>query len=234
MMISKSFFRFAALCTLITAFTTMVVHAVPNLFSEYDTFVKRVDLRNNSTYMTRFWIVLLHCALVVISMYAVGIRKLKEAPVLILLGFLCFVLFAFTEWLRTTVAIFGLNRNWRSSYANASEEAAKQFWENYINAFGGINDALFFLFFTCFIAGCICYGFAYFTQAGSDRKIALLFFIWAALGIPAWIDEIFLTSAGSYFSWSWYYQSAARAVLGVWLWKTADEWRFSSPKVVLE
>ena len=172
--------------------------------------------------MTRFWVVLLHCVLVVVSMYAVGIRRFGKAPVLIPLGFLSFVVFAFTEWLRTTLAIFALNRTWRNTYATAGADAARSFAENFINAFGGFNDAFFFIFFTCFLAGCACYGFAYKTGDGWDRKIGWLFLLWTLTGLPAWIDEIVQTSFASYLSWTWYYQCVARAILAVWLWKTAE------------
>lgn len=221
MTISKGFFRFAAVCALVTALTTIVVHAVPNLFSEYDTFMKRVDLRNNWLYITRFWLVLLHCALVVVSMYAVGLRRLRAAPVLVPLGFLSFVVFANTEWLRTTLAIYGLNRTWRSAYAAAPEESAKQFTEGFINAFAGFNDAFFFIFFTCFLIGCACYGFAYISAPGSERKIGWLFLLWAAISVPAWIDEVLLTNLAPYTAWGWYFQCIARVIIGIWLWKTA-------------
>ena len=205
MIFSKRFFQFAAFCALITALTTIVVHAVPE--SNYESFTERVELRNNWIYITRFWLVLLHCAFVVVSMYAVGIRRLRQAPVLIPLGFLSFVVFAFTEWLRTTLAIFALNRTWRNVYAAATEETAKQFMEAYINAFSGFNDAFFFIFFTCFIAGCACYGFAYWKSSGSERKIGWLFLVWAFTGVPAWIDEVLQTNLAAYLSWmGWYFQ----------------------------
>jgi hypothetical protein len=222
MTISKGFFRFAAICALVTALTTIVVHAVPNLYAQYDTFIKRVDLRNNWIYITRFWFVLLHCVFVVVSMYAVGIRRLRAAPVLLPLGFLSFVVFAYTEWLRTTLAIFALNRTWRSAYAAANEESVKQFTEAFINAFAGFNDAFFYIFFTFFLIGCACYGFAYIHLSGSERKIGWLFILWAATGVPAWIDEVLLTNLSAYFAWmGWYFQCIARVIIGIWLWKTA-------------
>ena len=222
MTVSKGFFQFASVCALVTALTTIVVHAVPNLFAGYDTFIKRVDLRNNWLYMTRFWLVLLHCALVVVSMYAVGIRRLRVSPVLVPLGFLLFVVFASTEWLRTTLAIFALNRTWRSAYAAATDDSAKQFTEAFINAFAGFNDAFFFIFFTCFLLGCACYGFAYRSAYGSERKIGWLFILWAAISVPAWIDEVFQTNFAMYLAWmGWYFQCIARVIIGIWLWKTA-------------
>jgi hypothetical protein len=227
MTISKNFFRFAAVCAFVTALTTIVVHAVPGLFGEYDTFIERLELRNNWIYITRFWMVLLHCAFVVVSMYAFGIRRLRAAPVTVPLGFLLFVIFAFTEWLRTTLGIFALNRSWRGNYAAATDDSVRQFIELYINQFAGINDALFFIFFTAFLVGCACYGFAYKDGSAAERRIGWLFLIWALTGIPAWIDEILQTNLASLFSWmGWYYQCIARAILGIWLWKTAQPFKF--------
>ena len=102
---SPRFLRFAAACAILTALTTVVIHWLPETWSSADTFEEQLELRNNSLYLTHRWVVLVHCVLVVISMYGLGMRRYHEMPALIGLGFLGFVTFAFTEILRTTIVL---------------------------------------------------------------------------------------------------------------------------------
>ncbi|TMP95275.1 MAG: hypothetical protein E6L06_00210, partial [Verrucomicrobia bacterium] len=69
MNITPRFFRFGAVCALLTALTTLAVHVMPNLWSDAMSFEQQVDLRLNSLYLTNRWVVLLHCALVAVSMF---------------------------------------------------------------------------------------------------------------------------------------------------------------------
>ena len=74
------FFRFAAVCALLTALTTLVVHVMPNLWSDAMSFEQQVELRLNPLYLTNRWVVLLHCVLVVVSMFALGLSAARRAP----------------------------------------------------------------------------------------------------------------------------------------------------------
>ena len=221
---SPGFFKFAGVCALLTALTTLAIHFLPELWADADTFEEQLGLRHNPVYMARLWIVIVHCLLVVVSMYAVGVRRLRDTPALVSLGFLGFVVFAFTELLRTSLAIFALNRTWRAGYeSSATDEAGRAALRVVIRAYAGVNEALFFLFFTAFFLGILCYGFSLARARGLGQHVGALFLLWAALSIPALVDTVTgIEATSKHFEWVGpYFQPVARALIGAWLWKTS-------------
>ena len=102
--------------------------------------------RSNSLYLINRWVVLLHCALVIVSMFALGLPAVQRAPAAVFFGFLAFACFGFTEMLRTAISIFAINRNWRAVYASAVDPATRERFRAFIEAYSGVNDALFFIF----------------------------------------------------------------------------------------
>lgn len=217
---SGNFTKFAAVCALLTAITTICIHWLPGAWSDVTTFEQRIELRNNGTYLAYLWIVIVHCFLVVISMYAIKLYRERATPGLASLGFLAFVGFAFTELLRTSISIFAVNRAWRAGYATAADDTARETFREVITVFGGINDALFFIFFTCFTVGTLCYGLSLIKSTGWTQKIGWMMVLWAGLNLPGWIDTV---SGGDHFGslFSWvgpYFQPIARAAIGIWMW----------------
>ena len=169
--LSRGFLRFASICAFATALTTVAIHLLPRLWADSNTFELQVELRNNPIYITRLWIVLAHCWLVIISMWATGALLFRNKPHLAAIGFTGFLLFAFTETLRTSLVLFALNRSWRQAYAVAQSENMREFFRNTITAFLGVNDALFFIFFAAFNIGLLCYGLALIKSTGWERRL---------------------------------------------------------------
>ena len=172
--VSPKFLRFAAVCAAITALTTLAIHLMPHLWADVGTFEKQLDLRNRGLYLTRLWIVLIHCLLVVVSMYAVCLLSVRAQPGWAGLGFLAFFVFALTEIFRTSLALFALNRTWRTRYAANPDPEARGSIRAMIEAFSGVNDALFFIFIVAFFLGLLCYGVALATGKTSDRAMGFL------------------------------------------------------------
>ena len=161
MNLTPRFFRFGAVCAMLTALTTLVVHIVPALWADATTFEQQVDLRLDPIYLAQRWTILVHCALVIISMFVLGAAKLRSAPVLVSFGFLGYLCFGFTEIVRTSISIFAVNRTWRAGYGAAADDATREQFRSLITAYGGINQALFFIFYTAFLIGLVCYGLAF-------------------------------------------------------------------------
>jgi hypothetical protein len=217
------FLRFAALCAFATALTTLAIHLLPPLWASADTFEEQLALRHNRVYLGRLWVVIVHCILVVVSMYGLGILRARRNTNLMALGFLGFVVFAVAELLRTSLAIFALNRHWREEYVSTTDEARKDALRAAIEAFPGLGSALFFLFAIAFQLGLLCYGLALIRGQGMDRLLGGVFLLWVFLSLPGMFDTV----AGSqgisrYFEWVGpYFQPLARALTGVWLWREA-------------
>lgn len=221
---SARFIKFGSICALATALTTLAIHLLPELWADADTFEEQLQLRHNSIYLVRSWVVIIHCLLVVVSMFALGIQRLSTSPVLVRFGSIGFLFFAFTEMLRTSLVIFALNRTWRAGYEAAADEATRVALRATIGAFSGINASLFFLFLTAFIIGLLCYGFALLSAKGLEQKVGLVLLLWATLSVPGYVDTIRGVQAFSiYFEWvGTYFQPTARALIGAWLWKVSN------------
>ena len=185
-----------------------------------------MELRNNPIYIARLWIVMAHCCLVVISMWAAGALLFPAKPHLSALGFIGFLLFAITELFRTALVLFAVNRSWREAYAVAQSESAREFYRNTLAAFLGVNDALFFIFFVAFDFGLLCYGLALLHSTRWERRLGWMFLAWFLFSVPTWVETISgNTALVPLFAWVGpYFQPAARAAIGIWLWsKTKSE-----------
>jgi hypothetical protein len=221
--VSAGFVRFASICALLTALSTLAVHWLPELWSDATSFEAELRLRHNPIYMCRLWIVLLHCVLVVISMAAIPQLVANNRRIVALFGFGSYVMFAFVEMLRTSLSIFAVNRTWRAGYELTADEIKRMTFRGALETFAGINDALFFLFFLAFLIGLFCYGFALLPNKGLDQRIALLFLVWGFLSLPGLIASVAGNdSFAAPFGWvGLYFLPAARVLIGLWLWNVS-------------
>jgi len=225
--VSPAFMKVASICAILTAVTTVAVHWLPDLWNNATTFDSQVQLRHNTIYMGRLWIVLIHCVLVVISMAAIPLLLSGSSRLIAMFGFGSYVLFAFVEILRTSLSIFAANRAWRAGYETSGDEIQRRAFRSALDTFGGINDALFFLFFTAFTVGLFCYGFALLSKSGLDQRVGFLFLFWGLLNLPGLIGVIVGNEAlGAPFDWvGRYFQPAARFLIGAWLWNISTRFR---------
>jgi len=228
--------RIAAFCAALSALTTLVVHLGPNFLPAAPTFEARLELRGNPLYVAWLWNYILHCLLVVVSMYAVRSLAPQGRTALSDLGFLAFVVFAFAETLRSSLAIFALNRTWRVAYAGAADEAARERARSLIEGYAGIGEALFFVFFLAFFLGTVCYGLAFYRESDLTGGVGILFLAWAGLNLPGLVETIAGTEVLSpYLDWVVpHFQAAARLVIGYWLWKSAATAAASVPLLAVE
>jgi hypothetical protein len=225
--VSPAFMKVASICAILTALTTIAVHWVPDLWSNTTTFDARVQLRHDAIYMGRLWIVLIHCALVVISMAAVPCLLNGASRLIAMFGLGSYIMFAFVEMLRTSLSIFAVNRAWRAGYEVSGDDLQKRAFRAALDAFGGVNDSLFFLFLTAFTLGLFCYGFALLSKTRIDQSIGFLFLVWGVLNLPGLVGAIVGNeSLGASFDWvGRYFQPAARFLIGVWLWNVSTRFR---------
>ena len=94
-----AFVRLTSICALLTTLTTLAVHWLPELWKDAVTFEAQVQLRHNPIYLSRLWIVLLHCVLVVISMAAIPRLLGGTSRLVATVGFGSYAMFAFVEML---------------------------------------------------------------------------------------------------------------------------------------
>lgn len=225
MRFGPTLFRLAAACGALSALTTLGVHLLPALYAGADTFEKQLMLRENPIYLGRLWIVMLHCLLVLVAMFGVGVRLLPRSPALASLGFLSFVLFSVTELLRTSLMLFAFNRAWRGGYAAAADEPTRALFRASITGFVGWNDALFFLFALAFFMGTLLYGLALRRGAGLEKTVGIVLLVWAFFSLTTLVEEASgFAPLAPYLGWVGPgYQPLARLLTAAWLWRTARE-----------
>src|SRR5256885_1256832 len=112
MKFSCGFLRFAAICALLSVLTTLCVHLLPGAGAAV-TFDQQVALHTNSVYLAGLWIVALHILIVTTSLWGVAASRFHRSGGWFGLGFAAYLLFAWAELFRTTMALFALNRGWR-------------------------------------------------------------------------------------------------------------------------
>ncbi len=213
----KSFLRFAAVCAILSAITTLIVHLY---FTPPESFEERIMLFKNSRYIFRNWSVIFHCMFVIVSMYAVFLLRKNESPGWMGTGFIFFTLFAVAEMTRMFTALFYTSQL-REKYYITADQSLKPLLRNSIDDIGFLNDTLFAIFIIAFWLGLIAYSIGLFNSNGMTRMLAVVFIIWAAVHSTAvinifypqqWMEKLLEV-------FSPVYQPLARVAIGIWIWK---------------
>jgi hypothetical protein len=214
------FYRFAGVCALLTAATTLPIHL---LSFPSETFEERIALHDNLPYLARLGLVAVHVCLVVVSMLAVALRRRTAYLPLAALGFLGYFVFAIGELLRTALAFFAVNAGWRASWANATDSFTRATMATLLAAWPGINAALFHLFLFGFVAGTACYAAILLRGRGLERATGVVFAVWAVASGEGWFAGIVPGFIELPDAVSVTLQPLGRVLIGVWLWRAAVE-----------
>jgi hypothetical protein len=216
-----SFIRFTAIACMASVITTMGIHAFFNF--DAPTLEERVLLFQNPWYIGSHWWVIVHCLLVIVSMWGFYLVQHKKSKEFVGLGFIFFVVFAITEIFRQLLVLFYLN-GMRETYMATNSESIKDFLANSMNNFGLFSYALFGLFILAFAIGNLCYGLSLIGETGLSKMVGVLLLIWSAGVFVALGNEFWEATWLSAFlaPFNLYYQPMIRALIGIWLWKAAQ------------
>ena len=215
--VEKSFLRFAAICALLSAVTTLIVHLY---FTPPESFEERILLFKNKQYIFRNWAVVFHCVFVIVSMYALFLLRKKESPGWMGTGFIFFCIFSVTEIARMFTALFYTNPL-REKYFTVTDEAVKSLTKNSIDNTAFLNGTLFSVFIMAFWLGLIMYSAGLFKSTGFTKILAVVFSVWAFFHTLAIINVFYPQQWIEKFMeiFSPLYQPLARIVIGVWIWR---------------
>jgi hypothetical protein len=219
-----SFYRTAAICSIVSALTTLGLIFLPYLFSPVEGFDGRMNRINEPAYVLRSWIYLVHPFLCGAAALAVAMRLRTLASASAVVGLLGFLLWAGTEAGQQAMTLFTMDK-WRAAWATADELTRAQIRANVL-MYDGLWDAKYFLLLIAFAIGNLCFGLAMVKRHGLTRVVggfllaaAALTMVWNMLpevGGPRLPESIE----------PWLYpaiQPLGRTLLGVWLWRAADE-----------
>lgn len=220
---SPRFYRGAALCSCLSAVTTLGLIYLPRWYQPVPDFEARMALITNSAYVLRSWIYLIHPFLCVVAAAAVAAWCWARTPGAALLGVLGFNLWGAVEAAQQTFTLVAIDRTWRTAWPTA-DSAAREVIRGYVALYDVVWDSLYLLLLLGFLAGNLALAIATWNQGGLGRWVAVAFtggagltflFLLPQFGGPAILD-----------GQDWLYpliQPAGRTLIGVWLWRAAAQ-----------
>ena len=218
------FYRTAAICSIVSALTTLGLIFLPYLWLPVEDFDGRMNRINEPAYVLRSWIYLVHPFLVGAAALAVAMRLRTLASAAALVGLLGFLLWAGTEAGQQTMTLFAFDE-WRAAWATADELTRTHIRANAM-MYDGLWDAMYFLLLIGFSIGNLCFGLVMVKRRGLTRVVGGFFLAAAALTL---FTNMLPELGGPTLPESiepWLYpaiQPLGRTLIGVWLWRAADE-----------
>jgi len=223
MRFSPSFYRTAAVCSVLSAVTTLMLIFLPSFFAPAEGFEGRMARVHDPAYQLRAWVCFVHPFITLMAALAVATRIRNFRPGLAVVGLLAMMLWAFTEAAQQGMTLFAFDK-WRVAFASADETMRAQI-RTLTVIYDGLWDGMYFLLLNAFAIGNLCLGIVLLGLQGLGRVVGafliaafLLTFslIWREIGWGALPEPLA----------SWIYpaiQPLGRTLIGVWLWRVADE-----------
>lgn len=219
-----SFYRFAAVCSVISALTTCGLIFLPDFYASLEGFEGRMQRVHDPAYVLRSWVYLVHPFFTGTAALAVALRLRRVAPALVIPGLIGFILWAATEALQQTVTLQAFD-HWRVAYL-AGDEAVRSSMALRTAVYDGIWDAMYFFLIIVFFIGNVLYSIALWRGGTKLAKAVSVGYVGAALlTAPLISAEAGGPGMPEAFD-AWLYpaiQPLARTLIGVWLWRNASE-----------
>ena len=224
MKISPSFYRSAALCSILSAVTTLGLIYLPEFYQPLEGFEGRMRRVDDPAYVLRSWVYFVHPFITFAAALAVGlrIRALRSAAAII--GIAGFALWACNEALQQTMTLFAFDK-WRAAYF-AADEATRAIIRANTVMYDGLWDALYFLLLIGFSIGNFSIGIGLVRAGrGVTRVVGFFFLAAVAITLPIITGELqWWRLPEPLASWSYpAIQPLGRTLIGLWLWSAAHE-----------
>jgi hypothetical protein len=220
---SQKFYRVAAICSFISAITTLCLIFLPKIYGSATSVEDRIALVQNPLWQLRAWAYLIHPFMTLTAAFGVAAALRRVAASLVFPGFLGFLLWGFTEAGQQCVT-FALFRRWANQYA-AADGATREMLRGNIIFYDALWDAMFLLLLLGFLAGNILYAIATLRRRGLARVLGLFYVGAAFITLDVIMGELHGPTMPTVLS-AWLYpllQPAARTLIGVWLWQQRDD-----------
>jgi hypothetical protein len=222
MRFSRRFYRSAAVCSAISAVTTLMLIFLPRVYGPLRDFDARIAAVHHPAYLARAWAYLVHPFLCLAAALGVAASRRRAASGAAAVGFLGVLLWAFTEAAQQALTLTTFDR-WRRAYPSA-DEAARSLMRTQIATYDALWDALYVLLLIGFIVGNAFLAVALWKTRGLARIVAILYVAAAGLGFSDLSPEFGGPGLPPVLD-AWLYpalQPAARFLIGVYLWRTTD------------
>jgi hypothetical protein len=218
----RMLFRAGALCAGASAVTTFLLWLLPRLYEPANGFDESLHLYADPLYMTRWWVNFVHVFLALTGYWAAATALWYRNRFLASSSLLWFLLWGFTEIVGVSINIWAVNRTWRAQYATA-DPTTQEILKANLTGFAAIWDAIFFVILISFLLGTLFLGLAAIGGAGLDRWLGILLLLAVPLTVAILLsDYASITALGPLVAWSYpVLQPVSRALMAVWLWRTA-------------
>lgn len=224
MKLQPSFYRSVAVCSVLSAITTLGLIYLPEFYQPLEGFDGRMRRVADPAYGLRSWVYLIHPFLTFAAALGIALRIRVLRPAAAIIGIAGFALWACNEALQQTMTIFAFDK-WRAAYFTA-DAATQAIIRTNTAMYDGLWDAFYLLLLIGFSIGNASLGIAL-MRAGQGVTRIVAFFLLAAVAItlPIITGEMQLWSLPEPLA-SWSYpaiQPLGRALIGLWLWTAANE-----------
>ena len=222
MIFSTRFYRATAICSFVSAVTTLCLIFLPKFYGPAASIDARVALIHHPLWQLRAWAYLLHPFMTLTAALGVAVALRRSAPGAIIAGFLGFLLWAFTEAAQQALTLTVFQR-WAAAYPQA-DAAGREILRLQIAAYDNLWDAMFLLLLLAFLAGNILYGSVTVRSRGLARVLGVFYFGAAFLTLAIISSELKGPTLPPPLE-AWFYpltQPVARFLIGLWLWRQRD------------
>ena len=224
MKLEPSFYRAVAVCSILSAVTTLGLIFLPELYQPLEGFEGRMRRVDDPAYELRSWVYLIHPFITFAAALGIALRIRALRPVAAIVGIAGFALWASNEALQQTMTLFAFDK-WRADYF-AADEATRAIILTNAAMYDGLWDAFYFLLLIGFAIGNFSLGMGLLRAGrGFTRVVGLFLLAAVAITLPIITGELQGWSMPEPLA-SWSYpaiQPLGRTLIGLWLWKAAHE-----------
>lgn len=222
MTFSRRFYQAAAICSALSAITTLMLIFLPRVYGPPADFDARIAIVHHPAYIARAWAYLVHPFLCMIAALGVAASLRRTAGGAVAVGFLGFMLWGFTEAGQQALTLTTYDR-WRVAYP-AADESARALIRTQIGLYLSLWDAMYVLLLCAFLLGNVMYAIATW-RAGRLGRVLTAFYIGAAVLTIFPLSAELGGPALPPLLAAWLYpalQPAARLTIGWWNWTQRD------------
>ncbi len=222
MSFNRKFYRAAAVCSMISAVTTLLLIFLPKFYGPTPSLEARIEVVQHPLYQLRAWAYLLHPFMVMTAALGVAVALRRTKAGIVVPGLLGFLFWGFTEAAQQALTLTVFHR-WAGAWRTA-DTAAREALRSQIATYDALWDAMFLLLLLGFLVGNVLYGIATVRGTALTRTLSWLYFAAAFLTLTIISGELRGPTLPPLVE-AWLYplmQPAARFLIGMWLWRIED------------
>jgi hypothetical protein len=179
---TPAFYRAAAVCSFVSAVTTLGLIFLPELIPPADDFAGRMARVNDPTYRTYSWVYLIHPFFTVAAALGVSMRLRRDAAALVIPGLLAFLLWGATEAGQQAFTLMAFNP-WRAAWL-AGDPAIRATMELRTELYDGLWNAMYFLIVVAFFIANLLYAGAMWRWRGLSRAVGAFYLLGSGPDAP--------------------------------------------------